>query len=114
MGDEVPRPRRVAPVLGPLRVAAQARPALLQGTERLDVAGKRTLHIRDAETVEPPVALERVRLEARDVAQPGLPSRVRGVHVAVEHQRLPAARPGPGPEDVGTRVLDLLPLHLQA
>ena len=129
--DEVARAGRVAAVLRALRVAllrlldlaadrrdqdvaAQPHAGVLQRAHRLDVAGDRALHVRDAEPVEPAVALERLRLEAGDVAQPRLAAGVRRVEVAVEHERLPAARARPGPERVRASLLDLLPLHLQA
>src|SRR5207237_232274 len=82
-----------------------------QRPHRLDVTRERALHVRDAEAVEPPVANERLRLEPRHVAQPGLPPRVRRVHVPVEHQRLATPRAGPCPERVRPAVLHLLPLH---
>ena len=129
--DEVPRPRRITAVLRPLLVAllrlldlaadrsdqdvaAQPHPRVLQRAHRLDVAGDGALHVRDAEPVQPAVALERLRLEAGDPAQPGLTPRVRGVEVAVEHQRLAAAGAGPRAERVRAALLHLLPLHLQA
>ncbi len=128
--DEIPRAGRIAAVLGSLRVAllrlldlaadgrdedvaAQPHAGVLQRAHGLDVAGDRALHVRDAEPVEPAVALERLRLEAGHVAQPRLASRVRGVEVAVEHQRLAAAGAGPGAERVRAPLLHLLPLHLQ-
>ena len=46
--------------------------------------------------------------------EPRLAARVRGVHVAVEHQARPAAGAAPGAEHVRAALLDLLPLHLQA
>ena len=129
--DEVARAGRVAAVLRALRVAllrlldlaadgrdqhvaAQPHARVLQRAHRLDVAGERALHVRDPEPVEPAVALERLRLEAGDVAQPRLAARVRRVHVAVEHQRRAAAGARPGAERVRAPLLDLLPLHLEA
>src|SRR4029077_7393346 len=53
-------------------------------------------------------------LEARDAREPWLPPRVRGVHVAVEHQARPAAGALADAEHVGAAILDLLPLHAQA
>src|SRR4029077_7635827 len=53
-------------------------------------------------------------LEARDAREPWLPPRVRGVHVAVEHQARPAAGALADAEHVGAPTLDLLPLHAQA
>src|SRR5207302_5974678 len=52
--------------------------------------------------------------EARHRAQPRLAPRVRRVRVAVEHEALPAARPGARAEDVRAAVIHLLPLHVQA
>jgi len=129
--DEVARARGVASVLRALGLAllrlldlaahrrdqditAQPDSRLLQRAHRFDVARDRTLHVRDAEPVEPAVPLEGLRLEAGDVAEPRLAARVRGVEVPVEHQRLAAPRPGPGAERVRASILDLLPLHLQA
>ncbi len=129
--DEVARAGRVAAVLRALLVAllrlldlaadgrdqdvaAQPHARVLQRAHRLDVAGDRALHVRDAEPVEPAVPLERLRLEAGDVAEPRLAARVRRVEVAVEHQRLAAAGAGPDAERVRPPFLDLLPLHLQA
>src|SRR5262249_14030300 len=128
---EVAAAGRVAAILGPLRlaplrlldlaahrgdqdVAPETHTRVLQRAHRLDVAPERALHVRDAEPEQPPVLDERARLEAAHVLQPGLAPRVRGVHVAVEHQRRPAAGSGPGPEHVRAALLDLLPLHLQA
>ena len=128
--DEIARARRVAAVLrarrvavlrlldlaadgGDQHVAAQPHARVLQRANRLDVAGERALHVRDAEPVEAAVALERLRLEARDVAQPRLAPRVRRVHVPVEHQRRAAAGARPGAERVRAVVLHLLALHLQ-
>ena len=82
--DEVARAGRVAAVLRARRVAvlrlldlaadrrdqhvaAQPHARVLQRAHRLDVAGERALHVRDAEPVEAAVALERLRLEARHV-----------------------------------------------
>src|SRR5581483_8171919 len=95
-------------------VATQPHGRVLQRMHRLDVAGDRSLHVRDAEPVEPAVALERLRLEAGDVAEPRLAPGVRSVEVPVEHEGLAAARAGPGAEGVRATLLDLLPLHLQA
>ena len=68
------------------------------------VHGDRSLHVRDAEAVDPPVLLEALRLEPGDVLQPGLAPRVRRVEVPVEHERRAAASPGPGSEHVGAPV----------
>ena len=74
--DEVARAGRVAAVLRALRlavlrlldlaadggdqhVAAQPHAGVLQRAHRLDVAGERALHVRDAEPVEAPVLDER-------------------------------------------------------
>ena len=82
--DEVARAGGVAAVLRALRVAvlrlldlaadggdqhvaAQPHAGVLQRAHGLDVAGERALHVRDAEPVEPAVADERLRLEARHV-----------------------------------------------
>ena len=128
--DQVPGTGRVAAVLRTLRlgvlglldlpadggdqhIAAQAHACVLQRPDGLDVTGERALHVRDPEPVEAPVLHERARLEAGHVLQPRLAAGVRGVHVPVEHQRLPAARPAPGAEGVRAAFLDLLPLHLQ-
>ena len=81
--------------------------------QRLDVAGQRALHVRDAEAVEAPVRDETLGLEARHALEPGLAARVRRVHVPVEHQARAAAGARADPEHVGAAVLDLLPLHLQ-
>ena len=87
--DEVARAGRVAAVLralsvallrlldlagdgGDQHVALQAHAVLDQRPNRLDVAGERALHVRDPEPVDPSVALEPFRPEARDVAQPRL------------------------------------------
>jgi hypothetical protein len=129
--DEVARAGRIAAVLRSLRrsvlrlldlaadrrdqhVAAQPHAGVLQRAHGLDVAGERALHVRDAEPVQAPVLHERVRLEAGNVLQPRLATRVRGVQVAVEHQRLAATAARPGAKGVRAPVLDLLPLHLQA
>ena len=131
VADEVARAGRVPAVLGALSVALlrlldlaghggdehialQADSVLDQRPNGLDVAGERALHVRDPEAVDPSVALEPFRPEARDVAQPRLLPRVRGVEVAVEHQRGAAAFAGPGADDVRPAVLDLLPHHLEA
>ena len=98
---------------GDQHVAAQPDPRVEQRAHRLDVARERALHVRDAETEEPSVALERMRLEAADVLQPRLAAGVRRVHVPVEHQRLAAASARPDPERVRAVLLDLLPLHVQ-
>src|SRR5439155_1532502 len=95
-------------------VAPQTHGGVLQCAHGLDVAGERALHVRDAEPVEAAVSFEGLRLEARDVAQPRLPTGVRGVHVPVEHQRRAASGSRPGTERVRAIVLDLLPLHLQS
>src|SRR5262249_41978462 len=58
-------------------------------------------------------ALEPERLETRNPLQPRLAARVRRVHVAVEHQRRPAAGARPGTEDVRAPFLHLLPLDFQ-
>src|SRR5262249_56586116 len=127
---EVPAARRIPAVLASLRVAllrlldlaadgrqqdvaAQADAPLLQRAHRLHVAGQRALHVRDAEAVEAAVALERLRLEPRHVAEPRLTPRVRGVHVAVEHEGGAAARAGPRAEAVRAAVLDPLPPQLK-
>src|SRR6187397_1344013 len=87
--DEVARARRVAAVLGALRVAVlrlldlagdggdhdvATEPDSRVGkrAERLDVASKRALHVRDPEAVEPPVLDECAGLEAGDVREPRL------------------------------------------
>ena len=84
--DEVARARRVAAVLGADRVAllglldlaadgrdqhvpAEPHAGVLQRAHRLDVAGERALHVRDAEPVEAPVADECLGLEARHAAR---------------------------------------------
>ena len=130
VGDEVARARCVTSVLPPDRVAVlglldltahrrdhhvprEPDPRVLQCVHGLDVAGEGALHVRDAESVEPATVHEVLRLEAGHVAEPVLLPGVRGVHVAVEHQRLAAPGPAPDPECVGTAVLDLLPLDLQ-
>src|SRR5581483_11514595 len=124
-------PGRVAAVLASLRVPvlglldlaadrrdqnvpAQPHAGVLQCADGLDVASERALHVRDAETVEPAVAHERLRLEAGNVPQPRLAARVRGVRVPVEHERLAAAAAAPGTERVRAALLDLLPLHGEA
>ena len=81
--------------------------------QRLEVAGERPFHVRDAEPVEPAVGDEMLRLEARHVLEPRLATRVGRVHVAVEHQALAPAGTRRDPERVRAVVLDLLPLHLQ-
>ena len=48
------------------QVAAQPDTCVLQRAHRLDVAGERALHVRDAEPVEAAVALERLGLETRE------------------------------------------------
>ena len=88
-------------------------PASSQRPHRLHVAGQRPLHVRDAEAVDAAVLDEPFGLEAPDPRQPRLPAGVRRVHVAVEHERLPAARAFPDADDVRAPVLDLLPLHLE-
>ena len=109
--DEVARPGRVAAELGALRVAplrlldlaadgrdeqvaAQPHARVLQRAHRLDVAGERALHVRDAEPEEPSVLHERIRLEAAHAREPRLAAGVRRVHVPVEH-RGSARRPRP-------------------
>src|SRR5439155_23083823 len=79
----------------------------------LDVAGERALHVRAPEAVDPAVAHEPLRLEARDPGEPRLAARVRGIHVPVEHQARAAAGTLPEPDDVRPPVLHLLPLHLE-
>jgi hypothetical protein len=129
VADEVARAGRVAAELRALRVvplrlldlaadggdhhvAAQPHPGVLQRPHRLDVAGERALHVRDAVAVDPAVLDEALGLEPGNPGEPRLAPRVRGVHVAVEHQRRPAPRACPRPEHVGAPVLHLLPLHL--
>jgi hypothetical protein len=127
--NEIPRTGRITAVLGALRVTllrlldlacnggdddvpAQPYTRVLQHAHRLEVARDRALHVRDAESVDPPVALEALRLKARNPLQPRLAAGVRRVEVAVEHQRRPAAGAGPGSEDVRAALLHLLPLRL--
>ena len=129
--DEVARACCIPAVLRALRVAvlrlldlagdggdhdvtAQPDAGVGKRAQRLDVAGERALHVRDPEAVQPPVLDEGARLEAGDVREPGLATRVRGVHVPVEHEARTAARSRARAEDVRTAVLHLLPLHLQA
>ena len=90
-------------------VAAQAKPCILDRPHRLDIAGERALHVRDAQAPDVPVADDRLGLEARLGAQMRLTPRVGGVHVAVEHQARAAAGALEPADDVGTPVLDLLP-----
>src|SRR5207245_2881636 len=59
---------------GNQHVAAQLDAGVLQRVHGLDVAGERPLHVRDAEPVQPPILDERLRLKARDSAQPRLAS----------------------------------------
>ena len=66
------------------------------------------------EAPDVPVAHERARLEALLRAQVRLAPRVRGVHVAVEHQAPAAAGALEAPDDVGAAVLDLLPADREA
>ena len=90
--DEVARAGCVAAVLGALRVpvlrlldlaadrrdqqiALQRDSCVAQRAHRLDVAGERALHVRDAEPIETAVADERLGLEPRDVRQPRLAAR---------------------------------------
>ncbi len=133
VADEVAGARGVAAVLRALRlavlglldlaadrrdhdVAAQRDAGIGERAQRLDVAGERALHVRDAESEErlPVVRQERPGLEAGNVDEPWLAAGVRRVHVAVEHQGRPAAGAGADAEDVRAALLDLLPLHLQA
>ena len=131
VGDEVAGAGCIAAVLGALRVpvlrlldlaadrrhqeiALERDSCVPQRAHRLDVAGERALHVRDAEPVQTLLADERLGLEPRDVRQPRLAAGVGGVHVPVEHQRRPSARAGERPEHVRPALLDLLPLHLQA
>src|SRR4029077_12406965 len=86
---------------------------VLERGHRLDVTRKRTLHVRDAKAVETAVAYEGLRLKSGHACEPRLAAGVRGVHGAVEHQRLAAAASSPGAEHVRASVFDLLPLHLQ-
>ncbi len=128
--DEVARAGRVAAVFRSLRraplrlfdlagdrrdhhVTAEPYARVRERTQRLDVAGERTLHVRDPEAVEPTVLHERARLEAGDVPQPRLLARIRRVHVPVEHEARPTSGPDARPEDVRPSVLHLLPLHLE-
>ena len=86
--DEVARARRVAAVLGADRVAllrlldlaadgrdehvpAEPHAGVLQRSHRLDVAGERALHVRDAEPVEAAVLDECLGLEPRTPASHG-------------------------------------------
>ena len=94
-------------------VAAEADSGLLERPHRLDVAGDRALHVRDPEPEDAALLHKAGWLEAGNAGEPRLAPRVGGVEVAVQHQRRPAARTRPGAEDVGTPLLDLLPLHLQ-
>src|SRR5215208_3161805 len=95
------------------QVALQSHTRIQESTHSLDVAGQRALHVGDPEPVEPALPDERLRLEPRDVREPRLAAGVRGVHMAVEHQCSPAARPRERAEHVRPPLLDLLPLHLQ-
>ena len=80
--DEVTRAGGVAPELGPLRVpllrlldlagdggdqhiSLERDAAVLKRADGLDVRRYRALHVRDAETVDPAVLLEALRLEAQ-------------------------------------------------
>src|SRR3954469_13774549 len=129
MCDQVARSRRVAAVVRPLSVsvlrlldfAAVGRDdhvsgelLVLERADRGEVAGERTLHVRDAEPPDPPVALDAGGLEALDALRPGLATGIRRVEVTVEHQRLAATCSGTRGEDVRSAFLDLLELHRQA
>src|SRR5205823_2936896 len=94
-------------------VSAQANSLVDQRPERLDVAGERALHVRDAEAVETALARERFGLEARNVREPGLAARVRRVHVPVEHQGRAAAVTTERADDIRATLLDLLPLNCE-
>ena len=126
VADEVARAGRVAAELRPLRVAllrlldlagdrcdhhVAPERRVAERPHRREIGDERALHVRDPEPVDAAVALEPLRLEARDPGQPRLAAGVRRVHVPVEHQRRPAARAGAGREHVRAPVLDLLPLH---
>src|SRR4029079_12571067 len=87
VGDEVARTCRIAAELSALRIAvlrlldlaadrgdqhvpAQANAGVAERAHRLDVAGERAFHVRDAESVEPAVALETRRLGRSHSAAP--------------------------------------------
>ena len=126
VAHEIARAGRVAAVLGALRVAllglldlardggdhhVASQRRIAERTHRGEIRHERTLHVRDPEPVDATLALEPLWLEARDPGQPRLAARVRRIQVPVEHQRRPAARAGPGRENVRAAVLHLLPLH---
>src|SRR5207249_1217108 len=92
-------------------VATQPDSGLTQRTHALHVAGESTLHVRDAEPVHTAVLDESLRLEAPDPGEPRLLPGVRRVHVAVEHERLAAARALQEADYVRPAILHLLPLH---
>src|SRR6185437_15305545 len=97
---------------GDHHVAFQLDPCILQRVHGFHVTGERPFHVRDTEAIDPSVLDEAFRLETANPCQPPLLPRVRGIHVPVEHERLPTARPFPEADDVRTAVLDLLPLDL--
>ena len=92
---------------------ASRTPASCSACTASTITRERALHVRDPEAVEAAVLDEVPRLEPGNVAQPLLATRVRRVHVAVEHQRLAAARAGPRADRVRPAVLHLLPLDAE-
>ena len=83
-------------------VALELRSGLDEHVHRGDVAGERALHVDQAAAVDPVLG------------HAGGFGVVEVVHVAVEHQRRPAARPAQRADDVFPSLLHLLVLHLHA
>ena len=87
-------------------ISFQAHTRALQRFHGIGVADERALHVVDAETVDETVFDDGVRLVA-DAGEKFFAASVGGIHVAVEHQVLAAARAFPAADYVGAALLRL-------
>src|SRR5712664_992349 len=115
----------LALVLAPLRfldfagdgrydhVALELHASAVQRPDRMRVTNECAFHVVDAKAVNDTLLNDGVWL-VTDADKKFLATRVRRVHVAIEHQVLPAAGAGPPANDVGAPFFHFLPGHSQA
>src|SRR4029077_13073766 len=89
-------------------VAFQAHTGALERFHGVGVTDQRTLHVVDAEAVDKTVFDDSVRFVA-EAGEKFFAASIGGIHVAVEHQVLAAARAFPTADHIGARLFDFLP-----
>ncbi|GBE23644.1 hypothetical protein BMS3Bbin01_03029 [bacterium BMS3Bbin01] len=125
MGDQVPCPDPIPPILGALElitpfrlfdlsrdagdddITSEPDPGVEDRTDGFDVACDGALHVHDSKPEDGVVSNDRIRLESR-AFQPWFLSRIRRIEMSVEHERSPAARTGEPADRVGPPRFDPL------